>query len=214
MQTEFKPFNPDEGKEIYRVQLPHWRQPGVTYFTTWRLADSLPQMKLRQLEELRTNWLRSHKVANIELAPEGIRNAYHRQFTAKMHQWLDAGYGSCELKKPDCAEIVSNALRFFDGTRYALDEFVVMPNHVHALFAPSPDYTLAEILHSWKSFTSHAINKQLNCAGVFWLNETWDHIVRSRAHLEHFRNYIRENPSKARLLPNHYVSGRGVGILD
>ena len=212
MPAEFKPFNPNKAKEVYRIKLPHWRQPGATYFVTWRLADSIPQAKVRELDELRTNWLKSNGVKNIDSAPEHIRNAYHRQFTARMHDWLDGGLGACELRRPECAEIVSTALRFFDGSRYVLDEFVIMPNHVHALFAPAPVFSLTGILHSWKSFTGHAINKMLRRSGEFWLSESWDHIVRSRAHLEHFRNYVRDNPKKAGLPEGAFLLGRGLGI--
>ena len=36
--------------KIYQQHLPHWRQDGATYFVTFRLHDSLPQAKLRELE--------------------------------------------------------------------------------------------------------------------------------------------------------------------
>jgi len=39
--------------------LPHWRQESVTYFVTFRLADALPQSKLRELAALREQWLRN-----------------------------------------------------------------------------------------------------------------------------------------------------------
>ena len=39
----------DEEVTIYVRHLPHWRQPGATYFVTFRLHDSLPQCKLREL---------------------------------------------------------------------------------------------------------------------------------------------------------------------
>jgi len=41
-------FNPDEPVASLGGNLPHWRQQGVTYFVTFRLADSLPQAKLDQ----------------------------------------------------------------------------------------------------------------------------------------------------------------------
>jgi REP element-mobilizing transposase RayT len=37
---------------------------------------------------------------------------------------------------------------------YALDESVVMPNHVHLLVTPLGEHRLSDILHSWKSFTA------------------------------------------------------------
>jgi hypothetical protein len=34
--NEFVEVRKTDGK------LPHWQQPGATYFLTWRLADSIP----------------------------------------------------------------------------------------------------------------------------------------------------------------------------
>ena len=51
-----------------------------------------------------------------------------------MERWLDAGYGSCILRRPRCAEIVAEALRYFDGQRVAIISSVVMPDHVHMVF--------------------------------------------------------------------------------
>src|SRR5256885_1477854 len=44
----FRAFNPYDEVRIARRRLPHWRQPGVSYLVTFRLADSLPQTLLRQ----------------------------------------------------------------------------------------------------------------------------------------------------------------------
>ena len=89
---------------------------------------------------------------------------------------------------------VEDTLRHYDNDRYRLDEFVVMPNHVHAIVAPLGEYLLSPILHAWKSFTAHKINKVLGRRGAFWQKESFDHIVRSAASLEKFRQYIRDNP--------------------
>jgi REP element-mobilizing transposase RayT len=213
MPTEFKPYNPEEEKRVYRIQLPHWRQAGTTYFVTWRLAESLPQEKLKRLGDEKARWLQENRVGDIAKADEQTRHAFQKKFTAKIHQWLDAGYGECELKIPECAVIVADAMKFFDGKRYALDEFVVMPNHVHALLTPAPEHALERTLHSWKSYTSHQINKHLNREGTFWLSETWDHIVRSGEQLDRFRIYIRENPVKARLSNRIFILEKGKGIL-
>lgn len=74
-----------------------------------------------------------------------------------------------------------------------------MPNHVHVLVSPRAEWTLESVLHSWKSYTAKEINRQPGQQGVFWVDETFDHMVRSAAQLLHFRNYIRENAAKARL---------------
>ena len=51
-------YNPNALVTIYRGKLPHWRQEGVIYFVTFRLADSLPQAKLDWLRREKELWLR------------------------------------------------------------------------------------------------------------------------------------------------------------
>jgi type I restriction enzyme R subunit len=41
----------------YHGHLPHWRQSGCTYFVTFRLADSLPQRVVDEIEYERDQWL-------------------------------------------------------------------------------------------------------------------------------------------------------------
>jgi len=57
---EFQPFDPQGEVNTFRLHLPHWRQPGRTYFLTTRLVDSLPQSKLREWHHERVCWLRAH----------------------------------------------------------------------------------------------------------------------------------------------------------
>ena len=215
MADQFQPLNLFSEVDIYSLQLPHWRQAGVTYFVTWRLADSLPQSKLLQLQAERAAWFHVHGIeapGQLETLPKDQRQEYHRLFTSRVHQWLNVGLGGCELRESPCAQVVVDALRHFDGRRYTLDAFIIMPNHVHALVSPAMEWRLDQILHSWKSYTASAINRLLQRQGVFWLDETWDHIVRSVAQLEHFRQYIQENPVKARLPKGEFVVGCGTGL--
>ncbi|HZQ46305.1 MAG TPA: DEAD/DEAH box helicase family protein, partial [Verrucomicrobiae bacterium] len=148
-------LNPLAPIEFHSANLPHWRQEGVTYFVTFRLADSLPQEKLDQWHGEREIWLKLHP---LPLSADD-QAEYHERFSARMEQWLDQGSGSCVLALPECRVIVENALRHFNGERYTLGEFVVAPNHVHAIVAPKPGHELSDILHSWKSFTSKEMIK-------------------------------------------------------
>jgi type I restriction enzyme, R subunit len=70
-------FDPEVRLVIHRGKLPHWRQAGVIYFVTFRLADSLPQAKLE--------WLRREKELWIQLNPKPHnsrqQDEYHRRFT-------------------------------------------------------------------------------------------------------------------------------------
>jgi len=188
-------FDPKADIANLSGNLPHWRQEGVTYFVTFRTDDSIPQEKLREWEKEREKWIAAHP----EPHDEATRRDYYQRFPARFHEWLDNGYGACVLKQTECGQIVENALKHFDGQRYDLDEFVVMPNHVHVLVIPRPDHELSDILHSWKSFTAKEINKATGRTGTFWQKESFDHIVRGPHQLERIREYIRENPEKAGL---------------
>jgi len=183
-------FDSEADFEVYRRKLPHRRQPGVTYFVTFHLADSLPTRKLAALEEERSLW--------IALNPPPLNGRqieeYHRNFSRRIHQWLDAGHGSCALARPNIFPLVESVLHFFQGQRYVLGEYVVMPNHVHALVRPLAEHDLGRILHSWKSFSAKQINRITGSHGPVWHRESFDHIVRSAAHLARIEGYIRDNP--------------------
>ncbi len=124
------------------------------------------------------------------------RIAYHRLFSERYEELLHHGNGSCLLRHPDNASLVHHALQHFNERRYVLDEYVVMPNHVHVLVKPLPDHALANILHSWKSYTANQLNRCLGRTGKLWQHESYDHIVRNDAAMQAVRRYIRENPSK------------------
>ncbi|HEV7239019.1 MAG TPA: transposase [Thermoanaerobaculia bacterium] len=90
---------------------------------------------------------------------------------------------------------MAQTLRHFDGERYELHAWCVMPNHVHAMFYLERGSDLEKVLHSWKSYTAHAIDR-----GVIWQREYFDRVIRSPEHFNETRAYIRNNPAKAGLV--------------
>jgi len=171
-----------------RGYLPHLDVPDILQFITFRLADSLPQAILKQLE--------------LELlqVPVSIRERERRK---KIEHWLDAGLGCCALGHPLLADLMQETLQLFDGERYRLIAWCVMPNHVHVLIEPI--FRLPKILQSWKSFTGRwamANNTKLGL-GIpgtpFWMREYWDRYIRDEAHFYSTINYIHNNPVKAKL---------------
>jgi REP element-mobilizing transposase RayT len=186
-------FNEYEEVELVKGNLPHWRQEGKIYFVTFRSADSMPQEKLKEWQEELETW----KVNNPEPHSQEQKKEYYKRFPAKMQEYLDAGHGACHLKNGKVKSIVENALNFFKGDRYELDEYVVAANHVHVLVTPLFGHQLSDILHSWKSFTANEINKVIGEKGAFWQKESYDHLVRHEASLEKFRAYIRAHDKVA-----------------
>ncbi len=59
---EFEFFKPYSEVHITRHHLPHWEQKGVTYFITFRAADSLPTSLIEEWLEQRNAWLRLHRI--------------------------------------------------------------------------------------------------------------------------------------------------------
>jgi radical SAM superfamily enzyme YgiQ (UPF0313 family)/REP element-mobilizing transposase RayT len=196
-------FNPHQ--EIHQTQrknLPHWTQDECSYFVTFRLVDSIAQSRINEYEELRRKWQEHHHPPYSETE----RERFNELFSKRVDHWLDEGAGSCILKNPALSQLVADTLTHFDGDRYELDEWVIMPNHVHVLVRPLGQIQLADILHSWKSFSANRINQQLKTSGPFWKKEYYDHIVRDMEELLRIRKYIRNNPAKAGIRVAHCSS--------
>jgi REP element-mobilizing transposase RayT len=185
----------------FRGHLPHLKREGAIYFVTFRLADSLPAHEIARLKHERQVVVEQARAAKRPLT-------WHEEqqllawYCDKVEELLDAGAGACWLSKPEVAELVAGAVKFFVGQRYDLHAWVVMPNHVHVVVWPHPGHTLSEILHSWKSYTSKEANKLLHRdGGNFWQAESFDHWVRDDAERARLVSYVENNPVMARLCP-------------
>jgi REP element-mobilizing transposase RayT len=159
-----------------RGYLPHFDSAETIQFVTFRLADSLPA---ETLEKIRA---RSAPISDAD------RDAF-----------LDAGHGACWLRGPTIARIVEDALIHFDGARYRLIAWTIMPNHVHALIEPKDDCVLGSIVSSWKRFSGRMANRHLGRSGPFWQDDYWDTYIRNDRHLASAVAYIEHNAVKAGL---------------
>ena len=208
----FKLFNAARGVTIRCGNLPHWFQPGATYFITFRCADSIPQALLRRWYGERSLWLRGHGIDPLDAnwraqlrADPGVEDAYHGKFTRQIMQYLDQGHGRCELAQPRPARIVADSLLHFDRQRYHLADFIIMPNHVHVLACLLGTVEIERQCRSWKAFSARQINGVLQRRGRFWQEESFDHLVRSPLQFSRFQAYIAENPIHAGLEPGQYL---------
>lgn len=159
--------------------LPHRDEPRLVQFVTFRLADSFP-------DSLRSEW--EHFLS--------LEDDFQRR--AAFESYLDKGRGACFLRRPEVAQLVEGAMRFFHGARYELRAWVVMPNHAHALFEVSST-PMSEILESWKKYTANRANRLLQRHGKFWQADYWDTFMRDGAHELETRVYIENNPVAAGL---------------
>lgn len=188
-----------------RHNLPHWNQTETWTFVTWRLADALPKEKLEQWKREKAVWLGNHP----EPWDAETEKEYYTRFTQRIDEWLDQGSGSCLLCRPENAKIVADALLHFNGARYQIHSFVVMPNHVHVLFAPSEGFVIQRVLQGWKGFSARGINKLEGRTGRLWQDEYWDRLVRNGKHFQRIAQYVQENPTKAKLKEGEYLLWEG-----
>ena len=86
-----------------------------------------------------------------------------------------------------------------------LDEFVIMPDHLHFIVLLDDSVenapTLGDVMKAYKSLTTvawlrHIKTARLECSGKFWQSRYFDRVIRDTQELEQIRQYIRDNPSK------------------
>jgi putative transposase len=109
------------------------------------------------------------------------------------------------LRRPECAQIVMEALNHFEGVRVVMISAVIMPNHAHALFVQNPEWSLEKIVQSWKRFTARQINKLCDRSGRLWQRDYFDRLVRDEKHFANCVRYIRRNPERANLSTHEFI---------
>ncbi len=176
----------DEHREWYsRGYLPHFDHAELVQTITFRLGDALPAYVVEALSE--------------RYAHSGAKgDAEKRQ---QIEEYLDAGHGSCALRDERIAAVVEGALHHFDGQRYRLLAWVVMPNHVHTMIETMAGHPLGRVIHSWKSFTGNEANRILSRTGMFWHPDFFDRFIRDADHFDQALAYIHQNPVAAGLVP-------------
>lgn len=125
-------------------------------------------------------------------------------------------------------DIVFSAFKFHAGKKYKLHACVVMDTHVHCVLQPlmvkkaqtgmsvPPNtqetekirlpvppgafYSLAEIMHSIKSYSSNQINRSEKREGSIWQDENYDRVIRDEVEYSEKMNYIINNPTKEGLI--------------
>jgi REP element-mobilizing transposase RayT len=178
--------------------LPHLKREGGTYFVTFREAGTLPREVLLRFKQERDAILAQAAAARRPLTRREQEDLF-RWYSNRVDKYLDAGHGKSSLRDAALADLVAGAIQFFDGQRYELRAWVVMPNHAHVVVWPMPGHVLSDILHSWKSFTSHEINKRLLTKGSFWQNESYEHLICDDEDLHRCCHYTLMNPVNAGL---------------
>ena len=158
--------------------LPHYDRSGLFQCITYRLADSIPQSVLREKMRLTDQNLRRKLIEDI----------------------LDQGLGSCRLKEERVAQVILKNWRHFEGKRYSIIAYVIMPNHCHILIDVFEGVDLAQIVQSWKTYTAKGIHSLYPSDDKHvWQLDYWDRYIRNESHYLNCIEYIHQNPVKAGL---------------
>jgi putative DNA methylase len=161
--------------------LPHFDRPSLVQFITFRLHDSLPADRRLPRSDRDDVETRRGRVRQVEAA-------------------LDSSYGACYLADSRIASIVEKTLLAFDGIRYDLLAWVIMPNHAHLLVRTKEGHPLSVVMQSWKSYSAKEANRILGRSGRFWQPEYFDRVVQEIPQLRNAVEYIHGNPVKAGLI--------------
>jgi len=144
----------------------------------------------------------------------GLRRLPHFDYTATTAYFVTI----CTHDRDCCLSVVENGCavltdlgfiveRFWNNVpeHYpaALDVFVIMPNHVHAILFIQEDQragrrpALHEIVRSFKTFSAIALNKARGATGQsFWQRNYYERVIRNERELHKVREYIINNPVK------------------
>lgn len=168
-----------------RDYLPHFDQPRIVQSVTIRLGDALP-----------TNLLLKWR-CDLAHLPAGTREL---ELRSRIEDHLDAGHGACWLQRPEIGRLVEDAFLLFDGSRYRLLGWCVMPNHAHAIVEVLEGWEVGPLAHAWKSDTGNEATKLLGRRGGFWQGEHLERAVTDGFHLENALRYVENDPVKAGLV--------------
>jgi REP element-mobilizing transposase RayT len=93
-----------------------------------------------------------------------------------------------------------------------LDEFVIMPNHIHAILGfeekvyyqnSAKEQSLSDLIGKFKSILWTKVKHELNWNGepsaTIWQKSFYDHVIRDEEDLKRIREYIQNNPLKWQL---------------
>ena len=79
---------------------------------------------------------------------------------------------------------------------------IIMPDHLHIVLHLLEKKSLAEILKSFKSFTSRRINRLLGRKGQLWQTQYYEHKIRQDEGLCNIVDYCHHNPLRRGLVDN------------
>ena len=107
--------------------------------------------------------------------------------------------------------LMDTLVHYREQGKFLLHEFVIMPDHIHALLTPAPDISLERAMQ----FIKGGFSYRLKFRGPVWQQSFTNHRVRDSRDYENHRGYIRMNPVRARLAerPEDYPYSSAAGVI-
>jgi len=196
-----------ETERFRRRDLPHWDVPGATDFVTSCLEGSIPAQGLLDIASFEKTLRQRSRPIGMKPA-DGATHSWKQGF-ARIDFWLDRQPAVPHLEQPKLAKIVRDSLLHFDGQRYDLLSYVVMPRYFHWVFKPRDEWVNSlkgeqsprqRIMQSVKRYTALECNHARHVPGTFWQEESYDHWVRDADELDRIIHDVEDNPVKAGLV--------------
>ena len=94
----------------------------------------------------------------------------------------------------------TNLFEYRDAGKAKVHAFVVMPNHVHLLITVPEGMTLERVMQLVKRGFSFKAGKEFGIRSAVWHKSFVDRRVRDAFEYMQFRNYIHQNPVRAKLV--------------
>jgi len=195
-------------KRFYQGDLPHHQLEGCILAITLRLNFTLPKQILKELRQMKIDYHKNRKNVEEDDLNLFIEN-YHKTRYEHYDDYLDK-YNSnrINLLEHEYLSVVKESLHFLHLKKYFLISYCVMSNHVHMLIKPlintnvedKPYYSLAQIMFSFKRYTSGVFKELPDYVSPFWRTEFYDHRIRDDKDFFYQLQYIKNNPVKAGLI--------------
>jgi putative transposase len=159
-----------------RGYLPHFDAKGVVQHIVLNTANALAPEFFESLSNLEP----SEKRRRIDAA-------------------LDASSRGRVFENTRFAFALETQLRHFDGVRYDLLAWCIMPNHFHVVLCCLGSATLGQIVRTWKVQTTVTINAILGATGPVFAPDYFDRFMRNGKQTERAIAYVEDNPVAAGL---------------
>ncbi|MCF7815334.1 MAG: hypothetical protein K9N09_12215 [Candidatus Cloacimonetes bacterium] len=191
-------------REFYRRNLPHYQPGNGIFFITTCLAKALSTKIISELKQRKIDFQNMIKKVS-ENQKIFVLKEFHRSYFRDFESFIHSQSKKDWLIRTSIQQVIKENLLFWDGVRYKLIAFCIMPNHLHLMIKPFQKgkhmyESLSKIMFTMKSFTANECNKILDRSGQFWLHESYDHYIRNFKDYEYHLKYLLENPVKSNLV--------------